>query len=74
MHNFFLHKNILIFRRFFNSANRYRIRKYGMDDTIKILLIRLIKLNQEDFYISPASGFLPMLVSKVMMSYRFNAL
>ena len=22
MHNFFLHKNILIFRRFFNSANR----------------------------------------------------
>lgn len=23
MHNFFLHKNILIFRRFFNSANRY---------------------------------------------------
>lgn len=52
----------------------YRIRKYGMDDTIKILLIRLIKLNQEDFYISPASGFLPMLVSKVMMSYRFNAL
>lgn len=45
-----------------------------MDDTIKILLIRLIKLNQEDFYISSASGFLPMLVSKVMMSYRFNAL
>jgi len=45
-----------------------------MDDTIKILLIRLIKLNQEDFYISPASVFLPMLVSKVMMSYRFNAL
>lgn len=45
-----------------------------MDDTIKILLIRLIKLNQEDFYISPASGILPMLVSKVMMSYRFNAL
>lgn len=45
-----------------------------MDYTIKILLIRLIKLNQEDFYISPASGFLPMLVSKVMMSYRFNAL
>ena len=44
-----------------------------MDDTIKILLNRLIKLNQEDFYISPASGFLPMLVSKVMMSYRFNA-
>ena len=25
MHNFFLHKNILIFRRFFNSANRWRI-------------------------------------------------
>ena len=26
MHNFFLHKNILIFRRFFNSANRlYKI-------------------------------------------------
>ena len=24
MHNFFLHKNILIFRRFFNSANRFR--------------------------------------------------
>lgn len=23
MHNFFLHKNILIFRRFFNSANRF---------------------------------------------------
>ena len=45
-----------------------------MDDTIKILLIRLIKLDQEDFYISPVSGFLPMLVSKVMMSYRFNAL
>ena len=45
-----------------------------MDDTIKILLIRLIKLNQEDFYISPTLGFLPMLVSKVMMSYRFNAL
>lgn len=38
-----------------------------MDDTIKILLIRLIKQNQEDFYISPV-------VSKVMMSYRFNAL
>lgn len=45
-----------------------------MNDTIKILLIRLIKLNQEDFYISPTAGFLPMLVSKVMMSYRFNAL
>ena len=45
-----------------------------MDDTIKILLNRLIKQNQEDFYISPASGFLSMLVSKVMMSYRFNAL
>ena len=45
-----------------------------MDDTIKILLIRLIKLNQEDFYISPASEFLPMLVSTVLMSYRFNAL
>lgn len=25
MHNFFLHKNILIFRRFFNSANRFII-------------------------------------------------
>ena len=25
MHNFFLHKNILIFRRFFNSANRFMI-------------------------------------------------
>ena len=25
MHNFFLHKNILIFRRFFNSANRFTI-------------------------------------------------
>ena len=25
MHNFFLHKNILIFRRFFNSANRLYI-------------------------------------------------
>ena len=25
MHNFFLHKNILIFRRFFNSANRFCI-------------------------------------------------
>ena len=25
MHNFFLHKNILIFRRFFNSANRLTI-------------------------------------------------
>ena len=24
MHNFFLHKNILIFRRFFNSANRFK--------------------------------------------------
>lgn len=24
MHNFFLHKNILIFRRFFNSANRLK--------------------------------------------------
>lgn len=45
-----------------------------MDDTIKILLNRLIKQNQEDFYISLASGFLPMLVSKVMMSYRFNVL
>ena len=28
MHNFFLHKNILIFRRFFNSANRSSIIKY----------------------------------------------
>ena len=27
MHNFFLHKNILIFRRFFNSANRLFIIK-----------------------------------------------
>ena len=25
MHNFFLHKNILIFRRFFNSANRFQL-------------------------------------------------
>ena len=25
MHNFFLHKNILIFRRFFNSANRFTV-------------------------------------------------
>lgn len=25
MHNFFLHKNILIFRRFFNSANRLEL-------------------------------------------------
>lgn len=45
-----------------------------MDDAIKILLNRLIKLNQEDFYISPASGFLPVLMSKVMMSYSFNVL
>ena len=45
-----------------------------MDDTIKILLIQLYQPDQEDFYISPASGFLPMLVSKVMMSYRFNVL
>ena len=25
MHNFFLHKNILIFRRFLNSANRFNL-------------------------------------------------
>ena len=28
MHNFFLHKNILIFRRFFNSANRFTESNY----------------------------------------------
>ena len=30
MHNFFLHKNILIFRRFFNSANRFMV-KYSLN-------------------------------------------
>ena len=48
MHNFFLHKNILIFRRFFNSANRYlkiikKPRNYILKDKEIIKLIRAYK-------------------------------
>lgn len=32
------------------------------------------KAESRGFFISPALGFLSMLESKVMMSYRFNAL
>ena len=36
MHNFFLHKNILIFRRFFNSANRFFIIMYHQKNGAKV--------------------------------------
>ena len=37
MHNFFLHKNILIFRRFFNSANRFTKNILIIQEKIQIL-------------------------------------
>lgn len=38
MHNFFLHKNILIFRRFFNSANRLLLELIYIEELYHSLL------------------------------------
>ena len=42
MHNFFLHKNILIFRRFFNSANRFDKIKYYITSFKKIFYVLVV--------------------------------
>ena len=62
MHNFFLHKNILIFRRFFNSANRLimmnftlsnckdlDVRKgtYGITKRFAILLVMMVMITSK---------------------------
>ena len=48
MHNFFLHKNILIFRRFFNSANRYF--KINRHETTAVSLILNKHKNDTIYY------------------------
>ena len=55
MHNFFLHKNILIFRRFFNSANRCsKVIMYEeshfVNNDVGVVLLQYFSPNASNFY------------------------